>query len=171
MSPSLQSRLTIASVITGLAVAIASPAAAGGSHGGCKPASHVKQAPQRAMMMKHPGGAMTMDPKHHAMMMKHHAMMAGNKMAGHGGSDHMKHMQQMHKKMHGSAMGGGAMKMDAKHQAMMKKHAVMMGGHKMMAAKQPMHAATMTARAKGPGQCGTNMYWKAGSCKDARAKS
>jgi hypothetical protein len=51
----------------------------------------------------------------------------------------------------------------------------------LQAAKSPPHRAVMAARrkaaargylprsaAKGPGRCGTHMYWKGGKCHDAR---
>ena len=70
----------------------------------------------------------------------------------------------MHQGMHG------------KHHAMHAKHHAgkgkMMGSmmHMPKTGKRVMSPAPAKVAAKPPGSCGTNMYWKAGQCMDARNK-
>lgn len=81
---------------------------------------------------------------------------------------HMHKHGHKHGAMHASMHKGGH-----KHMSMHKhghKH-----GHKHMsmhgyvAAPAAKPAAKTAVKAKGPGSCGTYMYWKAGKCNDARA--
>jgi uncharacterized protein involved in copper resistance len=89
----------------------------------------------------------TMDGK------SHHAM--------HGGKMDHAAMVKMHR-MHG-------VKMD--HAAMMKMHRMHHGKDMTPATAAPMKMAMAApAKSKGPGQCGTYMYWKAGACLDSRMK-